>query len=170
MVKVRFSPLVYLFMRIIIFAISSFFCGYGVLVCFSWANFIIPEQLRLVIGFFVVGLYFISNKVIKRYMGFKAYKMFYPLTDEKISKYRFLYLNNIDAEILYLQQAINLLEHDNNYCVWLSRKISRLQSIRNKLKNNNNLNKLDMDFMNKFFPANYYLKNKSGVPQKRIQE
>lgn len=121
MINDRFISWIFIKHRFVFFLLCSCFSGYGLIKCFSWLGLAVPNRLGIIFGLLITSFYYIGPKAINRYKGFKAYKLFFPITDEKLIKYRFLYLKNIEQEILYIQQAVDLLE-DNDYSKWLCKR------------------------------------------------
>lgn len=161
------SKLVFKTLKFYIFLLSSFFCGYGFIYILTKINFIIPIQASIGIGILITGPYFIGPKLINIFKGIKAATLYYPITEEKLNIHRQTYLNNVEKEFFYIQQAIDMLEYDDEYTKWLKKKKNRLGKIRDKITSQNQLSSQDLVFMNRMFNAKFYMRNKVGFTKIR---
>ncbi|MCM3130622.1 MULTISPECIES: hypothetical protein [unclassified Paenibacillus] len=149
-----------LFRAIIIFP-GSLLVGNGIDQVGQWFRLRSLSPMEIIIsGFSFILVFYIIPQIINNLMAIKKIRKYYPITNDVISEHREFFMENIDQEITFLQQAADtFIERGmrDDYNLFIE-NLQTMKEIRSCIIGNQKLESKYLTHLNQVFNRGYLLK------------
>jgi hypothetical protein len=140
---------------------GSIFAGFGIVTILHWLGYPnIPDAASISLGAFAIFILYVIPQGLTYLIARREIRKYFPITNDNIRNHRQFYLDNIDEEIKYLQQAIEAFRARgmrDDYNVFVS-GLNTFTEIKSLVQSDLDLKLDHLKALNQVFNRRYLLK------------